>query len=109
MRRSILALFVEPQPPPSTRPASIRLTGKLEVNYDKHHLLPGVEPETPGRERALINEPSGRWGLQICKDMDFPKLSREYAGDGANLLLVPCVGFWAGRLGACAHGDFARC
>ena len=67
--------------------------GKLEVNYDKHHLLPGVEPETPGHERALINEPSGRWGLQICKDMDFPKLSREYAGDGANLLLVPAWDF----------------
>ena len=67
--------------------------GKLEANYDKHHLLPGVEPETPGHERALINEPSGRWGLQICKDMDFPKLSREYAGDGANLLLVPAWDF----------------
>ena len=52
-----------------------------------------MEPETPGHERALINEPSGRWGLQICKDMDFPKLSREYAGDGANLLLVPAWDF----------------
>jgi apolipoprotein N-acyltransferase len=67
--------------------------GKLEANYDKHHLLPGVEPEEPGDKRVLLDHPSGRWGLQICKDMDFPKLSREYADEGANLLLVPAWDF----------------
>ena len=67
--------------------------GKLEANYDKHHLLPGIEPEKPGDKRVLLDQPSGRWGLQICKDMDFPKLSREYAGDGANLLLAPAWDF----------------
>jgi len=66
--------------------------GKL-TNYDKHHLLPGVEPEKPGDKRVVLDEPSGRWGLQICKDMDFPKLSREYAAEGANLLLVPAWDF----------------
>jgi apolipoprotein N-acyltransferase len=67
--------------------------GKLEANYDKHHLLPGVEPEKPGHKRVLLDETSGRWGLQICKDMDFPKLSREYAAEGADLLLVPAWDF----------------
>jgi apolipoprotein N-acyltransferase len=67
--------------------------GKLGANYDKHHLLPGVEPEKPGDKRVVLDEPSGRWGLQICKDMDFPKLSREYADEGANLLLVPAWDF----------------
>jgi apolipoprotein N-acyltransferase len=67
--------------------------GKLEANYDKHHLVPGVEPEESGDKRVLLDEPSGRWGLQICKDMDFPKLSREYAREGANLLLVPAWDF----------------
>src|SRR6185437_10932247 len=67
--------------------------GTLEANYDKQHLLPGIEPEKPGDKRILLNEPSGRWGLQICKDMDFPKLSREYAAEGANLLLVPAWDF----------------
>jgi apolipoprotein N-acyltransferase len=67
--------------------------GKLEANYDKHHLIPGVEPETPGDKRVILEKPSGRWGLQICKDMDFPKLSREYAAEGANLLLVPAWDF----------------
>ncbi|PYJ34323.1 MAG: hypothetical protein DME88_05780 [Verrucomicrobia bacterium] len=67
--------------------------GRMEANYDKHHLLPGVEPEKPGDKRALLDQPSGRWGLQICKDMDFPELSREYAVQGANLLLVPAWDF----------------
>lgn len=67
--------------------------GKLEANYDKHHLVPGAEPEKPGDKQVVLDEPSGRWGLQICKDMDFPKLSREYARDGANLLLVPAWDF----------------
>ena len=59
----------------------------------KHHLVPGLEPEKPGDERVILNEPSGRWGLQICKDLDFPKLSREYASEGASLLLVPAWDF----------------
>ncbi len=67
--------------------------GKLEANYDKHHLLPGVEPEKPGDKRVILDQPSGRWGLQICKDMDFPQLSRQYATGGANLLLVPAWDF----------------
>jgi len=68
---------------------------KLPANYDKHHLLLGAEPEQPGKpnERVLLNLPIGRAGLQICKDMDFPRLSREYARDGASLLLVPAWDF----------------
>jgi len=69
--------------------------GAGQANYDKHHLLLGVEPEQPGNpnERVLLNLQSSRAGLQICKDMDFPQLSREYARDGANLLLVPAWDF----------------
>ena len=67
--------------------------GTLQANYDKHHLIPGVEPEKSGNERVVLDQPSGRWGLQICKDMDFPRLSREYARDGANVLLVPAWDF----------------
>lgn len=67
--------------------------GRTVTTYDKHHLLPGVEPERPGTKRVTVEQPGGRWGLQICKDMDFPQLSRQYAGDGANLLLVPAWDF----------------
>src|SRR6266513_1015596 len=78
--------------------------GKLQANYDKHHLIPGVEPEKPGEKRVILDESSGRWGLQICKDMDFPKLSREYAAEGANLLLVPA---WDFNLDGWLHGRMA--
>ncbi len=78
--------------------------GKFEANYDKHHLIPGVEPEQPGDKRVVLDEPSGRWGLQICKDMDFPKLSRRYASEGANLLLVPA---WDFNLDAWLHSRMA--
>ena len=71
--------------------------GKLEANYNKHHLLVGVEPERPGDKRVVLNEPSGRWGLQICKDMDFPQLSRQYGAEGASLLLVPAWDFGLDR------------
>ncbi|HEY2567772.1 MAG TPA: nitrilase-related carbon-nitrogen hydrolase [Candidatus Udaeobacter sp.] len=67
--------------------------GRLAANYDKHHLIPGVEPEKPGDKRVNVDQASGRWGLEICKDLDFPGLSREYAVDGANLLLVPAWDF----------------
>jgi apolipoprotein N-acyltransferase len=67
--------------------------GRLQANYDKHHLLPGVEPEKSGDKRVLVAQASRRWGLQICKDMDFPKLSREYRLEGANLMLVPAWDF----------------
>jgi len=46
--------------------------GKLEANYDKHHLLPGVEPEKPGNTRVTVDQPSGRWGLQIARTWIFP-------------------------------------
>ena len=67
--------------------------GKLQENYDKHHLIPGIEPEQPGHNRLILDQSSSRWGLQICKDMDFPALSREYAADGENLMLVPAWDF----------------
>jgi apolipoprotein N-acyltransferase len=67
--------------------------GRTVATYDKHHLLAGVEPERPGTKRVTVSQPDGRWALQICKDMDFPQLSRQYAGDRANLLLVPAWDF----------------
>src|SRR5947207_3172819 len=78
--------------------------GKLEGNYDKHHLIPGIEPEIAGDKHVLLDQPPGRWGLQICKDMDFPKLSREYAAEGANLMLVPA---WDFNLDGWLHGRMA--
>jgi apolipoprotein N-acyltransferase len=68
--------------------------GTLEATYEKHHMLPAFEGKLlPGTERVLVARSSGKWGLTICKDMDFPLLSRQYALDGAGLMLVPAWDF----------------
>jgi apolipoprotein N-acyltransferase len=62
--------------------------------YEKHHMLPPFESKfTVGNSRTLLQQPSGLWGVTICKDMDFPGLSREYGRDGVGLLLVPAWDF----------------
>ncbi|MGC1907970.1 MAG: nitrilase-related carbon-nitrogen hydrolase [Candidatus Acidiferrum sp.] len=68
--------------------------GELSASYNKHHLLPpGENRFTPGTERAVVSGISGKWGLEICKDMDFPSLSRQYSRDGVSLLVVPASDF----------------
>ncbi len=62
--------------------------------YNKHHLLPRFEDQfAPDTKRTVVQGVSGKWGMQICKDMDFPRLSREYSGDGIGLLIVPAWDF----------------
>jgi apolipoprotein N-acyltransferase len=68
--------------------------GDLVGTYNKHHLLPpGENRFIPGTERTVVSGISGKWGLEICKDMDFPDLSRQYSGDGVALLIVPASDF----------------
>lgn len=62
--------------------------------YEKHHMIPMFEGELKvGTSRSLLQQASGLWGVQICKDLDFPALSREYGNDGIGLLLVPAWDF----------------
>jgi apolipoprotein N-acyltransferase len=59
-------------------------------------MLPPYESSfTIGRTRTLLPQPQSTWGVTICKDMDFTRLSREYGNDGAGLLLVPAWDFTA--------------
>jgi apolipoprotein N-acyltransferase len=68
--------------------------GTVETTYEKHHMLPPFESHLlEGTKRVSVERPSGRWGLQICKDMDFPQLSRQYGNEGAGLMLVPAWDF----------------
>ncbi|MGC2661918.1 MAG: nitrilase-related carbon-nitrogen hydrolase [Bryobacteraceae bacterium] len=68
--------------------------GELAATYDKHHLLPpGEDRFTPGTELAMVSGIFGNWGLEICKDLDFPRLSRQYSRDGVSLLIVPASDF----------------
>ena len=73
--------------------------------YDKHHLVPGFEDvDQAGTTIRVLERPSGVWGLQICKDMDFPALSRQYGSQGVGLLLVPA---WDFTLDGWLHGRMA--
>lgn len=68
--------------------------GTLEGLYEKHHMLPAFEGYLlPGTKRLVVDRTSGKWGTAICKDMDFPMLSRQYGGDGIGMLLVPAWDF----------------
>ncbi|MGH9430202.1 MAG: nitrilase-related carbon-nitrogen hydrolase [Terriglobia bacterium] len=68
--------------------------GQRVVEYDKVHFLPG--PETGykiGTKPGLFFVPGARCGVEICKDMDFPKWSRNYGRAGAGILFVPAWDF----------------
>jgi len=79
--------------------------GTLAAVYGKHHMIPGFEDvDMPGTTIAVLDRPSGVWGIQICKDMDFPGLSRQYGAQGVGLLLVPA---WDFTLDGWLHGRMA--
>ncbi|MBV8207063.1 MAG: hypothetical protein JO041_09745 [Acidobacteria bacterium] len=73
--------------------------------YDKHHMVPRAEDvDQPGTSIMVLRQPSGTWGMEICKDMDFPALSRSYGRAGTALLVVPA---WDFTLDAWLHGRMA--
>lgn len=81
------------------RPQSVLLT------YDKHHMLPPFESRfKPGTSLTIMPHPSGTWGVEICKDMDFTRLSRRYGDAGAGLMLVPA---WDFNIDRWAHGHLS--
>ncbi|MEV0645763.1 nitrilase-related carbon-nitrogen hydrolase [Phytomonospora sp. NPDC050363] len=75
--------------------------GGAPTIYRKHHMIPGLEtdapqggPElTPGGELAFV--PGTKWGLIVCKDLDFPALAADYRAAGAAVLLGPALDFGA--------------
>jgi apolipoprotein N-acyltransferase len=73
-------------------------SGDLIAVYDKHHLVPVFERgNTPGSDRKLLSLNLGLTALTICKDMDFPLLSRQYGSDGVAIMLVPAWDFTVDR------------
>lgn len=64
--------------------------------YRKRHLLPGWESRfTAGEAPLAVADAAGRWGLAICKDLDFPASVRAYRDEGVALVLVPAWDFEA--------------
>jgi len=79
--------------------------GATLASYYKHHMLPPFESKLkPGTTLTVLREPSGTWGVAICKDMDFTPLSRQYGEAGTGLMLVPA---WDFVLDRWAHGHIA--
>ena len=89
--------------------ARIYAAGVPVRTYHKHHLLPPFETRifTPGHGRVMFSgvgsAASDRWGVEICKDMDFTEPALGYARAGAGLMLVPgwdfvVDAFWHGHI-----------
>jgi apolipoprotein N-acyltransferase len=65
-------------------------TGEIETVYRKHHLVPTWENRsTPGTGISVLFQTAGKIGIEICRDMDYPELSRRYAHQQVGLMLVP--------------------
>ena len=79
--------------------------GRGALSYDKHHLLPPFEsPLTPGTTELTFAGAVGTYGVEICKDMDFTPLSRDYGRAHAGLMLVPA---WDFNMDRTWHGHIA--
>ena len=75
------------------------------LSYDKEHMLPPFESYlTPGTELVTLPKHAKRWGVAICKDMDFAPLSRKYGEAGVALMLVPG---WDFNVDRSWHGHIA--
>jgi len=80
-------------------------TGEIETVYRKHHLVPTWEARsTPGTDISVLPQPAGKIGIEICRDMDYPKLARRYGKQQVGLVLVPA---WDQDIDAAWHGHLS--
>lgn len=101
----IVAGMVTDAPPLKYNQARVYSPGASVLSYNKQHMLPPFESNlTPGNALTLISGHPNRWGVAICKDMDFTQLSRKYGKAGAGLMLVPG---WDFNLDRGWHGHMA--
>ena len=80
--------------PPHNVATVIGPDGRIILEYEKHHLLPG--PETgyvTGEVHGLFTAPGAQWAVAICKDMDFPGWLRAYGQRHVGILAVPAWDF----------------
>lgn len=68
--------------------------GNVLANYDKNHLVTGLERQfKPGKEASVFLSDQFKLGTAICKDLDFPDFIRDYGKAGVNLVCVPAWDF----------------
>ncbi len=66
--------------------------------YDKQHMLPPFESSLkPGTTLTVLQRGQQKWGVAICKDMDFTSPARLYGEAGVGLMLVPAWDFVVDR------------
>ena len=104
-KSQIVVGLIHESPPVKYNQALVYAPGTPLQSYDKHHMLPPFESKLkPGTKLTFLREPSGTWGVAICKDMDFTPLSRQYGRAGSGLMLVPA---WDFVLDRWQHGHIA--
>jgi apolipoprotein N-acyltransferase len=104
-KSQIVVGLIHVSPPIKYNRALVYAPEAPRQSYDKRHMLPAFESRLkPGTELTFLHEPSGTWGVAICKDMDFTPLSRQYGEAGAGLMLVPA---WDFVLDRWEHGHMA--
>jgi apolipoprotein N-acyltransferase len=94
-RIEIVAGFIRRSPAAKLNEARVYSgTDLAPLFYEKEHMLPAFESSfLPGTERVSFEKDSGKWGVAICKDMDFPPLSRQYGAERVGLMLIPAWDF----------------
>jgi apolipoprotein N-acyltransferase len=101
---TIVAGVVHVDAPVKFNEARIYAPGSVVQRYDKQHMLPPFESNLkPGTTLTLLSRPQQKWGVAICKDMDFASPARLYGEAGTGLLLVPgwdfvVDGSWHGHI-----------
>jgi apolipoprotein N-acyltransferase len=101
---TIVAGVVHVDAPLKYNEARIYVPGSVVQRYDKEHMLPPFESNLkPGTTLTVLPRPQQKWGVAICKDMDFASPARLYGGAGAGLMLVPgwdfvVDGSWHGHI-----------
>lgn len=88
---SVVVGAVLRRPDTANNVALVLGAGGTVTPYAKQHLIPGLEDWlTPGHDDVIVD---GRFGVAICKDLDFPGLVRRYRAQGARVMLVPALDF----------------
>lgn len=101
---TIVAGVVQVAAPVKFNEARIYVPGSVVQRYDKEHLLAPFESNLqPGTTLTVLPRPQQKWGVAICKDMDFASPARLYGKAGVGLMLVPgwdfvVDGSWHGHI-----------
>jgi apolipoprotein N-acyltransferase len=101
---TVVAGVVDIDAPLKYNQARIYTPGSAVRQYDKEHMLPPFESSlTPGKSLTVLLQPQQKWGVAICKDMDFASPARLYGKADVGLMLVPAWDFvvdgsWHGHI-----------